>query len=860
MRNSIVALLLAIGAFAFAPAVSAAITTHRCTESAITVDESAGVVRIEMLRSRNLLDPSVGYIAIYGSTQWLLPNGVHRIEFAPNQIRKTLELPIGDDVYSGTQTTTVRCGTMNGRVAGPAESESTLTVLDDETPPALTAPTVIDLTETNAAHFLAIPLSIDRRFGRGGFVRVEAVDVTTSPNDYHLDLPHVLFDPDETTDAIHLSIEGDHRAEADEELILRLSGDVAPHEIRIRIKDDDRPNFAVALDQSSYSFDEGDVAPVTITRTGQLSPVTLTLRTYLADDFRTFTQISFELAAGESTKTVNAPIRNDYYTGDRSGTLEIIYAEAVLTTATLLVHEDDPVPVLSISGANEREGNAGQRRVMSCTLRLSNALGSRLPVHLASADGTAKQRIDYTPVDRTVTIPAGRTALEIEVDIVADDDLESDESFTVSIVDAGPPVTLGTTTATITIRNDDDGEPKPEYSFDDVPAEWNESQRWLTAMVLRSNRTDILSTAAVTLHFNNSARSQGPVRVDFEPGETRKEVRFFIDDRFRSFALQGALWLDSTRKREDSVAITIQENEPFSAVSIHDLEVTEGALGQRKEFLISLDPPSDESIVLQVANVDRTTSGDVAGIPSYIIITSLSSGSVPVTIVADRFQEDDETFSVTISPQAQSALPFTIVKDTAVGTILDDDVGARFTFASDHIALGATASITLELDAPAPEGAMIPLTSSAPNVLTVPPNISIAAGSRTATFEITGSRSGAATLLATLPSWLGEKKARAEMLVYSLSLPVLPDRISVPLGDTATITISLTPPADHEVRLPIESLDLRIAAPDPFVVIAPGETATFHVEGTRVGTASISIRLPNELGGTVVHIPVDVTR
>jgi hypothetical protein len=73
------------------------------------------------------------------------------------------------------------------------------------------------------------------------------------------------------------------------------------------------------------------------------------------------------------------------------------------------------------------------------------------------------------------------------------------------------------------------------------------------------------------------------------------------------------------------------------------------------------------------------------------------------------------------------------------------------------------------------------------------------------------------------------------------------------------VTISLTPPADHEVQLAIESLDLRIAAPDKFVAIAPGETATFQVEGTRVGTAAISIRLPDELGGTLVHVPVDVT-
>jgi hypothetical protein len=858
MRHFLAALVLAISAFAFAPAVSA--QTHRCTEPAITVDESAGVVRIEMLRRHNLLEPSVGYIAIYGSTQWLLPNGLHRLEFAPNQIRKTLELPIGDDVYSGTQTTTVRCGTMHGRVAGTAESESTLTVLDDEAPPALAAPTVVDIKESNGAQFITIPLSIDRHFGRGGFVRVETIDVTTSPNDYRLDLPHVLFDPDETADAIHLSIEGDHRAEPDEELILRLSGDVAPHEIRIRIQDDDRPNFALAFDKTAYSFDEAAAAPVTITRTGELSPAKVTLRVLLADDIRTFTQTTMEFAAGESIKIVNAPIQNNDYTGDRHGTLELSYAEAILATATISVHEDDPVPVLSISGVQGAEGDVGQHPVLSFTLKLSSALGFRLPVHIATADGTAKQRNDYIAFDRTVTIPAGWTALQVPVSIVADDDLEADETFTISIVEAGPPVTLGTATATMTIRNDDDGEPKPEYHFDNVPTEWNESQRWLTATVVRSNRIDIASTATVTLAFDDSSRRQGPVRVDFGPGETRKEVRFFIDDRYYSFQSKGALWLDSPRKTEDTIEITIHENEQQSVVSIHDLEVIEGPINQRKELLISVEPASDRSIVLQVASVHRTTtSDDVRVLPSYIVIPPFSSGSVPVTILNDRQREDDETFSVTISAPPATTQPFTIGRDTGVGTIHDDDAGAHFAFASDHIARGTTATFALELDAPAPEAATIPLTSSAPNVLSVPANVTIAAGSRTATFEVTGSRSGAATLFATLPPWLDERKVRAELVVSSLSLPVLPDRITLPLGGIAAVTISLTPPADHEVQLAIESLDLRIAAPDKFVAIAPGETATFQVEGTRVGTAAISIRLPDELGGTLVHVPVDVT-
>jgi hypothetical protein len=327
-----------------------ATTTHRCTESSITVDESAGSISIQLERRHNLFEPSVGYIAIYGSTQWRLANGLHRIEFKPNEIRHTLKLPIADDAWTGTQTTTARCGTMNGSKAGPPESEVTLTVLDDEMPPVLTAPALVEITETNAEQSIAIPLSIDNRFGRGGFVRVDAVDVTTSPNDYHLEFPYVLFDRDETTDAIHLRIEGDGRAEPDEELILKLSGDVAPHEIRIRIADDDRPSFTLAFDKTSYAFNEGDRnGSLTITRGGDLSVAfEATLVSERPRGTKWHNDVPLLFAAGETTKTIPFLIEDGVYTGPLVGIVELVYAESVLATATVAVHDDDRKPVLSI--------------------------------------------------------------------------------------------------------------------------------------------------------------------------------------------------------------------------------------------------------------------------------------------------------------------------------------------------------------------------------------------------------------------------------------------------------------------------------------------------------------------------------
>jgi hypothetical protein len=68
-RPSIAFLVLIAAAFAPGPAAHAAITTHRCTQSSITADESAKFVTIELERRHNLLEPSAGYVDGYGSMQ-----------------------------------------------------------------------------------------------------------------------------------------------------------------------------------------------------------------------------------------------------------------------------------------------------------------------------------------------------------------------------------------------------------------------------------------------------------------------------------------------------------------------------------------------------------------------------------------------------------------------------------------------------------------------------------------------------------------------------------------------------------------------------------------------------------------------
>ena len=123
---------------------------------------------------------------------------------------------------------------------------------------------------------------------------------------------------------------------------------------------------------------------------------------------------------------------------------------------------------------------------------------------------------------------------------------------------------------------------------------------------------------------------------------------------------------------------------------------------------------------------------------------------------------------------------------------------------------------------------------------------------------MTGLRSGVDVLRVDLPSWLGNARLKASLLVYALSLPVLPDVVRVPVGETVPVSLAFAPSADHDARATLASFNVRTAEVEEWVTVPPGGTGTFSVYGGRVGSTTIAIRLPAELGSTVVHLPVEV--
>lgn len=125
-----------------------------------------------------------------------------------------------------------------------------------------------------------------------------------------------------------------------------------------------------------------------------------------------------------------------------------------------------------------------------------------------------------------------------------------------------------------------------------------------------------------------------------------------------------------------ALALPSAPSTPLPAVSINDVQATEGHSGLRAAvFTVSLSAPSSQTVVVRYATAGVTArpwsdyqpifSGTIA------IPPGATQGTISVQIVGDRSAESNETFVVNLL----SARNATISDRQGIGTIVDDDQG-----------------------------------------------------------------------------------------------------------------------------------------------------------------------------------------
>src|ERR1051325_7102485 len=224
---------------------------------------------------------------------------------------------------------------------------------------------------------------------------------------------------------------------------------------------------------------------------------------------------------------------------------------------------------------------------------------------------------------------------------------------------------------------------------------------------------------------------------------------------------------------------------------------------------------------------------------------------VRVDIKGDTIPEPDET--VVVSLIMFDEFNYSVRGDSTV-TILNDEY--NLLPASQKIERGTFATIDLSTSVAAGSVEHIELSSSDPDVATVPPSIDIPAGVTSASFPVTGVHPGMAIISVKMPASRGGDTLTSNVVVYEQSgLSFERGIVAMDVGASTTVKAHLSPPA--AVTLAIKNSKPSVAEmPVTFEVDADGN-GSIPVHALSLGSSDVVVTLPALYGGGMAGFRVD---
>lgn len=280
----------------------------------------------------------------------------------------------------------------------------------------------------------------------------------------------VSFANGQLTRTITVSVVGNTLAEASEAFSVLLSNPtnatLTTASASSVIANDDLPRLRIVASATSLNegtTTTGSTTPYTFTVTRDVGIGTSTVgwaitnRTTTALDFSGTTSGSLSFAAGETTKTITIQVAADA-TVEANEVFDVVLSRptgAVIATGTAratLVNDDLHTLSIAATTASKNEGNTGTTP-FTFTVTRSAGIGSST-VNWSIVHGTTNAADFSGATSGSVTFASGQTSKVITVYTLGDTVFENSEAFSVNLSSPSGS-TLGTASATATIRNDD---------------------------------------------------------------------------------------------------------------------------------------------------------------------------------------------------------------------------------------------------------------------------------------------------------------------------------------------------------------------------------------------------------------------
>jgi uncharacterized protein YjdB len=269
-------------------------------------------------------------------------------------------------------------------------------------------------------------------------------------------------------------------------------------------------------------------------------------------------------------------------------------------------------------------------------------------------------------------------------------------------------------------------------------------------------------------------------------------------------------------------------------------------LGQSVAFPVTLPSPapaggvtvslgSSDSSKVTISATTLTIAAGQTGPPAQPSVTGVNVGAANITASATGYTAASQAVQVT----------------------------ATVSFAQPSVMItgAATVNAVLNLSAAAPSGGLtIALSSSNPNVATVPPTVTFAANATTVNVPVTSVTPGSAVIHA---SGTNIADATTNVTVLSAGSVNVPASLSPVLGQSVTLAVSLASAPSSPVTITLVSSDpAKVSISSSTVTIPAGQTTPLiqpQVTGVNIGTATISASAPGyNSGSTAVQVSATI--
>ena len=450
------------------------------------------------------------------------------------------------------------------------------------------------------------------------------------------------------------------------------------------------------------------------------------------------------IAVTEDEETISIPILSDNTVeGNETFTLTLssltgaVFSGGGPTLTQVITIIDNDVPTLTIADAFADEGDLvsftptlSAPALQPVVITYSTAPGGSIPVDDADYMAVPVADPANSITTSTITIQTGATTptspATIDITTIEDSAPEPDETFKLTF--SATNATVPNDTATGTILNNDDRVltiSSETVDEDDATAELKVTLSPAPDSV--SGQIDVTYTLSTT-SAGEDDYTHTPATLEFEAGQKEKTISITIDED----ALNEDDEIITVQLVHSSIelydngrgTVTIRDNDPLPTVGLAlatPQMVQEGTnTNVAPAILVTLtdgsgtETPSGRAVTVQFALTEGTAKAPedylmTAGASTTLTFDpGVTSISIPVEIEPDRYDEDDESFTVTLSSENNANL------GTASNMItIEDDDDAPM------VSIAANAPVT-ETDEELNETIAVTLNEASGKTVTVP--------------------------------------------------------------------------------------------------------------------------------------------